>query len=146
MRILTSIENGPNRPTIKNSASERVEKTLSAMTHEDLELLSVGQKALGYLTMCLDKKITQSVKECNTAKDLLDALVEKSEGSVDMKESITEMSNGEFNIFNHIQGESIESVIDRFEALTTKMRSASIIREIMEINKKLLNSLPYTWN
>ncbi|XP_076886552.1 uncharacterized protein LOC143536452 [Bidens hawaiensis] len=123
-----------------------LDKKIIQSVKEDLKLIVVNQKALVYLTMYLDKKITQSVKECNTTKDLWDALVEKIEGNLDMRESRKEMLNGEFNMFNDIQGESIESIIDSFEALNTNMRSVGIICEVGEINKKLLNSIPYTWN
>lgn len=63
-----------------------------------------------------------------------------------MRKSRKEMLNKEFNMFNHIHGESIESIIDRFEELNRKMRRASIICEVGEINTEMLNSLPYSWN
>lgn len=47
---------------------------------------------------------------------------------------------------NHVLGENIEFIVDHFEALNTKMRCVGIIREVRKINKKLLNSLSYTWN
>lgn len=41
---------------------------LSTFSFEELDFLVVDQKAYGCLTMCLDKKITQSVKEYTTTK------------------------------------------------------------------------------
>ncbi|XP_076914552.1 pentatricopeptide repeat-containing protein At3g57430, chloroplastic-like [Bidens hawaiensis] len=41
-----------------------------------------------------------------------------------MRESRKEMQNGEFNMFNHVQGETVESIIDKYETLNTRMISA----------------------
>ncbi|XP_076952711.1 uncharacterized protein LOC143626528 [Bidens hawaiensis] len=103
------------------------------------------EKAHGYLNMCLSTEITKTIKEYTATKAIWDALVEF-EGNLDMREIRKEMLNGEFNMFNHIQGETVTSLINRFESSNTKMRSAGLIHEMSEINKKLLNSLPYTWN
>lgn len=54
-------------------------------------------------------------------------MVEKFERNLDIRESRKEMLNGEFNLFNHIQGETVAFLIERFEALNTRMISAGII-------------------
>lgn len=54
--------------------------------------------------------------------------LEKFEGNLDMREGRKEMLNGEFNMFNHVQGKTVASLISRFEALNTRIRSANIIR------------------
>ncbi|XP_076950264.1 E3 ubiquitin-protein ligase ATL4-like [Bidens hawaiensis] len=43
-------------------------------------------------------------------------------------------------------GEIVGTLINRFETLVNKMRSAGIVYDQSEINDKLLNSLPCTWN
>ncbi|KAL8257368.1 hypothetical protein R6Q59_029409 [Mikania micrantha] len=48
--------------------------------------------------------------------------------------------------FKHIKGESLEAQLNRFTHLMTEMTSAGIEMSKGEVNKKLLNSLPYNWN
>ncbi|XP_076930724.1 uncharacterized protein LOC143595641 [Bidens hawaiensis] len=119
---------------------------LESLIDNDKKLMLNYEKAYGVISVCLSTDIAQTLRECTAAKGLWDALVEKFEGNLDMKESRIEMLNGEFNMFNHIQGKTVTSLLNRFEALNNMMRSVGIIKEMSEINKKLLNSLPYTWN
>ncbi|KAI3805508.1 hypothetical protein L1987_27945 [Smallanthus sonchifolius] len=51
-----------------------------------------------------------------------------------------------FNMINHVRGENLEAQINRFTQLMTKMKSAEIELAKGEINKRLLISLPITWN
>ncbi|XP_076923300.1 uncharacterized protein LOC143585387 [Bidens hawaiensis] len=62
-----------------------------------------------------------------------------------MRENRMDMLKEEFNKFKHIQGESIASLINRFESLVTELSSVGIIPRLSKINMKLLDSLPYAW-
>ncbi|KAI3783348.1 hypothetical protein L1987_42427 [Smallanthus sonchifolius] len=75
-----------------------------------------------------------------------DALIQMYEGIEYMNESRKDMLRQRFNMFNNILGESLETQINRFVHLIIEMRSDEIEMTNGEVNKKLLNSLPYSWN
>ena len=63
-----------------------------------------------------------------------------------MKESRQDMLRQNFNFFDFIPGETLETQLQRFSTLTTEMNIAEIFLTKSEINKKLLNSLPKSWD
>ena len=63
-----------------------------------------------------------------------------------MKESRQDMLRQNCNIFDYIPGETLETQLQRFTTLTTEMNIAGIFLTKSEINKKLLNSLPKSWD
>nr|KAJ0217334.1 hypothetical protein LSAT_V11C300136930 [Lactuca sativa] len=63
-----------------------------------------------------------------------------------MKESRQDMLRQNFNIFDYILGETLETQLQRFTTLTTEMNIAEIFLSKSKINKKLLNSLPRSWD
>jgi hypothetical protein len=85
----------------------------------------------------------QQFKKFTTTKALWDALEEWYEGNEDMKDSRGDMSRQNFNMFKYVRGEALETEICRFSHLVTETRSARIELSNGEVNKKLLNSLPY---
>ena len=56
------------------------------------------------------------------------------------------MLRQKFNMFNYIPGETLEAQLQRFTALTTDMNISGIFLTKSEINKKLLNALPRSWD
>lgn len=85
------------------------------------------------MTVCLSNEVTQTLREHTTAKGLWDALVEKIEGNAEMRARRRAMLKDEFNMFNHIQGESVGDLIKRFEKLLTRMRNAEVIINMSEL-------------
>ena len=67
-------------------------------------------------------------------------------GIEDMKESRQDMLRQNFNMFNYIPGETLEAWLQRFTTLTTEMNIFGIFLTKSEINKKLLNALPKSWD
>ena len=63
-----------------------------------------------------------------------------------MKESRQETLRQNFNFFDFIPGETLEAQLQRFTTLTTEMNIVGIFLTKSEINKRLLNSLPKSWD
>lgn len=61
------------------------------------------------------------------AKTLWDALVTKFEENLEIRNNKKGMLKGEVSMFNHVQDELIVNLMQRFEALITKFKSASMI-------------------
>ena len=96
--------------------------------------------------MALSPKIAQGFREYKSAKALWEALIEVYEGNEDMKQSHQNSLRQKFSMFNHILGETLEAQLQRFIMLTTEISLAGVFVSRSEVNKKLLNSLPKTWD
>ena len=123
-----------------------VDKEIENYTDEDFESIEEQEKALAILTMALSPDIAQGFREYTSAKALWEALIEVYEGNEDMRESRQDMLRQRFNMFNYVPGETLEAQLQRFTTLNTEMTVAGIFYTKSEINKKLLNALPKSWD
>ena len=96
--------------------------------------------------MALSPEIAQGFREYTSAKDLWEALIEVYKGNEYIRQSRHDLLWQKFNMFNHILGESLEVQLQQFITLTTEMSTAGINLSHLEINKKLLKSLPRSWD
>ncbi|KAI3744682.1 hypothetical protein L1987_57771 [Smallanthus sonchifolius] len=144
--IWKSIEKGSQVPMVRNEKNEFVPMDPDLCVGEEILQKEKDEKAYAGLTMALSTEIAQGFKEYKTAKALWDALVERFEGNLDMRESRKDMLRQKFNMFKYVNGESLESQINRFTHLMNEISGAGIEMTKGEINKKLLNSLPINWN
>ena len=132
--------------TLDDEAKTVVEKPVEDYTDADFEKVEVDDRALATLSMALTPEIAQGFREYTDAKSLWEALIAVYEGNEDMKHSRQDLLRQRFNMFNHILGESPEAQLQRFTTLTTEISNAGIVLPRSEINKKLLNSLPRSWD
>ncbi|TLX69506.1 hypothetical protein E9993_22955, partial [Labilibacter sediminis] len=148
IKLWRSMIKGPVKilAVIDGDRDHTVEKKLEEYTDEDFDKAELDQRALAYLTMAIAPEIAHGFREHKSAKSLWDALIAVYEGNEDMRESRQDMLRQEFNMFNHILGEPLEKQIQRFTSLITDLRMANIEISNAEINKKLLNSLPRSWD
>ena len=63
-----------------------------------------------------------------------------------MKECHQDILRQNFNMFDYIPRETLEAQLQRFTTLTTEMNIVGIFLTKSEINKRLLNSLPKSWD
>lgn len=147
-KVWRSILRGPVKITVTltDEAKTVIEKLIENYTDEDFEKVEEDERALATLTMALSPEIAQGFREYTSAKSLWQALVEVYEGNEDMKQSRQDLLRQKFNMFNHVLGESLEAQLQRFTTLTTEMSTAGITLSNGEINKKVLNSLPRSWD
>ncbi|KAL8205619.1 hypothetical protein R6Q57_009170 [Mikania cordata] len=112
-------------------------------TENDILLKEKDDKSYDSISMALSADVAHGFNEHETAKQLWDALVERFEVNEDMRESRKNMLRQWFNMFNHFKREYLVAQLNRFTHLMTEMTSAGIEIFKGEVNKKLLNSLPY---
>ncbi|XP_076926280.1 uncharacterized protein LOC143589396 [Bidens hawaiensis] len=136
--LIRPFEQGPHVPTSSTPDGD-VPKQVTDYDENDRRLLNEDNKAFGVLSVCLLREIALTLRDYTTTKTLWDALVNKFEGNLEMRNRRKGMLKGEFNMFNYVQGETIASVISKFETLITKINSAGIEYDQIEINDKLLN-------
>ncbi|KAL7611060.1 hypothetical protein Lser_V15G13110 [Lactuca serriola] len=127
-------------------AGQVEDKKLENYTDEDFETIEEQEKALAILTMALSPDIAQGFREYTSAKSLWEALIEVYEGNEDMRESRQDILRQRFNMFNYVPGETLEAQLQRFTTLNTEMTVEGIFYTKSEINKKLLNALPKSWD
>ncbi|KAL7582760.1 hypothetical protein Lser_V15G45484 [Lactuca serriola] len=126
-KVWRSIIKGDVRITT-TVAGQLIDKAVENYTNEDFEKVEEQERALASLTMGLSPDIAQGFREYTSAKALWEALIEK------------------FNMFNYIPRETLEAQLQRFTTLTTEMNISGIFLTKSEINKKLLNALPKSWD
>ena len=142
-RLWRSISKGPTLLTIVDSATgDPKPKPIALYTEDDFNKTDADNTALATLTMALSPDIAQGFRQYKTAQDLWNALEDVYEGNDDMKESRQDSLRQQFNMFNHIVGETLEAQLQRFITLHTQLKTFGVLVSETEINKKLLNSLP----
>ncbi|XP_076951340.1 uncharacterized protein LOC143624647 [Bidens hawaiensis] len=112
----------------------------------DYDAVKLDEIALATLTMALSPEIALGFRELTSTKALWEALIEIFEGNKDMRRSRQDLLRQQFNMFNHVLGESLEKQLHRFISLIMEIRSANINLTSAEINNKLVNSLPQSWD
>ncbi|XP_076897379.1 uncharacterized protein LOC143550651 [Bidens hawaiensis] len=133
--LVRPFEQGPHIPTTTTPDGE-VPKAVADYDDADKRMFSEDNKAFGFLSVCLSKEIALTLRDFTNGKTLWDALVNKFKGNLEMRNSRKGMLKGEFNMFNYVQEETIASLISRFETLITKINSAGIEYDQIEINDK----------
>ncbi|KAI3805381.1 hypothetical protein L1987_27717 [Smallanthus sonchifolius] len=81
-----------------------------------------------------------------TAKDLWVSLCTRYEGSAEVKESKRDLIKKQYEIFSSVPGEPMSEWINRFSSIVSKLKVLGTGYPIVELNKKLLDSLPEEWN
>ncbi|XP_076902002.1 uncharacterized protein LOC143556612 [Bidens hawaiensis] len=146
-KIWRSIVRGPQVITYQRENSTEVAlKPVAMYDDDDIAKMEEDEKALSTLTIALSLEIALGFRELQYAKELWETLNEVYEGNEDMKRSRQDLLRQKINMFNHVLGESLETQLQRFIALVTKMRYASINLISAETNNKLVNSLPQSWD
>ena len=146
-KLWRSIMRGPVQITYEiDDQGTLASKPQNLWTDEDFEKTEIDEKAMALITQGLASGISVGFRDHNSAKELWEALIEAFEGNEDMKSSRKDMLRQKFNLFNYILHETLETQINRFVTLITQMKTADIVLDNSEMNKKLLNSLPRNWD
>ncbi|KAI3740357.1 hypothetical protein L2E82_30785 [Cichorium intybus] len=146
VKLWRSFLRAPVKITVTLENGDIIEKPLEEYLDAEFDIVDRDEKALATITMALSPDIAQGFREYTIVKSLWEALIEVYEGNDDMKQSRQDMLRQKFNMFNHMIGETLEIQLQRFITLNNEMATARIVLSKAEVNKKLLNSLPKSWD
>ncbi|KAI3711964.1 hypothetical protein L1987_70513 [Smallanthus sonchifolius] len=143
--LLSSITDGPHKP-VTTTADVQRPKLVSEYDEKDLALIARDNKAYGTIVMALPMDIFNIFAEYTTAKDLWAALCTRYEGSEDVRESKRDLIKKQYAMFSSVRGESISDLINRFSSIVSRLKVMGVEYPTLDLNKKLLDSLPEEWN
>ncbi|KAI3795435.1 hypothetical protein L1987_38089 [Smallanthus sonchifolius] len=143
--LLQSITDGPHKP-VTTTADVQRPKLVSEYDDKDNALIARDNKAYGSIAMALPMDVFNIFAEYTTAKDLWVALCTRYEGSADIRESKRDLIKKQYEMFSSVPGEPMSELINRFSSIVSKLKVLGTEYPVLELNKKLLDSLPEEWN
>ncbi|KAI3810596.1 hypothetical protein L1987_20217 [Smallanthus sonchifolius] len=143
--LLQSITDGPHNPVTTTTDVQRP-KLVSEYDDKDIALIAKDNKAYGSIAMTLPMDVFNIFAEYTTAKDLWVALCTRYEGSAEVRESKRDLIKKQYEMFSSVPGEPMSELINRFSSIVSKLKVLGTEYPTVELNKKLLDSLPEEWN
>ena len=74
-----------------------------AMNDDDKRMYEAENKALSAITMCLPQEILHTFKKYRTSRELWEALENRYEGNVEVRQNRTDMLKKQFVVFKHMK-------------------------------------------
>ncbi|KAI3819850.1 hypothetical protein L1987_13702 [Smallanthus sonchifolius] len=143
--LLQSITDGPHKPVTTTVDVQRP-KLVSEYDEKDIALIARDNKAYGSIAMALPMDVFNIFAEYTTAKDLWVALCTRYEGSAEVRESKRDLIKKQYEMFSSVPGEPMSELINRFSSIFSKLKVLGTEYPTVELNKKLLDSMPEEWN
>ena len=140
-RIIVS---GPKNPTIKVEGKD-VPKPEPTWDENDLKMLQSNFKAMNVLYCALDPNEYNRISSCESAKEIWDMLEVTHEGTSQVKESKINILVHNCELFRMKMDESITEIFTRFTDIINGFKSLGKIYPNNEQVRKILRSLPKTW-
>ncbi|KAK1419547.1 hypothetical protein QVD17_28722 [Tagetes erecta] len=147
-----SIDKGPHIPTqtapdsastyTKDSTEPYPEDNLSA---EDLRKVKNDSKAYSLMCKGLPLQVLSRLDTYQTGYTLFKALKSICEGGEQLRSLKKQKLKRQLELFEHIAGESVHQMMNRFVHLTTEMTNAGAKTDLQDINDRLLCALPSSW-
>ncbi|KAK1441343.1 hypothetical protein QVD17_07191 [Tagetes erecta] len=147
-----SIEKGPHIPTqtapdsastyTKDSTTPYPEDNLSA---EDLRKVKNDSKAYSLMCKGLPLQVLSRLDAYQTGYTCFKALKSIYEGGEQLRSLKKSKLKRHLELFEHINGETVHQMMNRFVHLTTEMSNLGVKTELQDLNDRLLNALPSSW-
>ncbi|XP_076941946.1 uncharacterized protein LOC143611657 [Bidens hawaiensis] len=103
-------------------------------------------KALAAITMALPQEILHTFKKYKSVRALWEALENRYEGNVGIRNSKSKLLKTQFSVFKGFKNESLDDIITRYYHLMTELNNYSLKYTEPEIVEKLLDALPPKWD
>ncbi|KAK1414966.1 hypothetical protein QVD17_30732 [Tagetes erecta] len=147
-----SIEKGPHIPThttpdsastyTKDSTEPYPEDNLSA---EDLRKVKNDSKAYSLMCKGLPLQVLSRLDAYQTGYTCFKALKSICEGGEQLRSLKKSKLKRQLELFEHINGETVHQMMNRFVHLTTEMSNIGVKTELQDLNDRLLCALPSSW-
>ncbi|KAK1421848.1 hypothetical protein QVD17_24520 [Tagetes erecta] len=147
-----SIDKGPHIPTqtapdsastyTKDSTKPYPEDNLSA---EDLRKVKNDSKAYSLMCKGLPLQVLSRLDAYQTGYTLFKALKSICEGGEQLRSLKKQKLKRQLELFEHIAGESVHQMMNRFVHLTTEMTNVGAKTDLQDLNDRLLCGLPSSW-
>ncbi|KAK1406156.1 hypothetical protein QVD17_41443 [Tagetes erecta] len=147
-----SNDKGPHIPTqtapdsastyTKDSTEPYPEDNLSA---EDLRKVKNDSKAYSLMSKGLPLQVLSRLDSYQTGYTLFKALKSICEGGEQLRSLKKQKLKRQLELFEHIAGESVHQMMNRFVHLTTEMTNVGAKTDLQDLNDRLLCALPSSW-
>ncbi|KAK1424228.1 hypothetical protein QVD17_19549 [Tagetes erecta] len=147
-----SIEKGPHIPTqtapdsastyTKDSTEPYPEDNLSA---EDLKKVKNDSKAYSLMCKGLPLQVLSRLDAYQTGYTCFKALKSICEGGEQLRSLKKSRLKRQLELFEHINGETVHQMMNRFVHLTTEMSNLGVKTDLQDLNDRLLCALPSSW-
>jgi len=138
------IQNGPLIPKKKFENGSLVPKKPEEFNAEDFKMMEKNAKTKKLLYFGLGHDEYTRISECESAKDIWDALQVAHEGTSQVKQSRIELLMRKYELFEIGDKETVMEMYTRF-TLTNELKSSGKSFPTEELVRKILRFLPHTW-
>ncbi|KAK1421747.1 hypothetical protein QVD17_24340 [Tagetes erecta] len=147
-----SIDKGPHIPTqtTPDSASTYTKDSTEPYPEDNLspeDLRKVKNDSKAYSLMCkgMPLQVLSRLDAYQTGYTLFKALKSICEGGEQLRSLKKQKLKRQRELFEHIAGESVHQMMNRFVHLTTEMTNVGAKTDLQDLNDRLLCALPSSW-
>ncbi|KAK1414665.1 hypothetical protein QVD17_30414 [Tagetes erecta] len=147
-----SIDKGPNIPvqTAPDSASTYTKDSTKPYPEDDLQgedLRIVKNESKVYSLMCkgMPLQVLSRLDAYQTGYTMFKALTSICEGGEHIRSLKKQKLKRQLKLFEHISGETVHQMMNRFVHLTTEMTNVGVKTDLQDLNDRLLCALPSSW-
>jgi len=139
------IKNGPLIPTKTLEDGSKTHKKPEEFNADDYKMMEKNAKAKKLLYFGLGPDEYTRISECESAKDIWDALQVAHEGTNQVKQSRIELLMRKYELFEMGDRETVMDMYTRFTHVTNELKSLGKSFTTEELVRKILRFLPRSW-
>jgi len=139
------IKSGPLIPTKMIEDGSKVHKKPKEFNADDFKMMEKNAKAKKLLYFGLGPDEYTRISECESAKDIWDAVQVAHEGINQVKQSRIELLMRKYELFDMGDRETVMDMYTRFTHITNELKSLGKSFTIEELVRKILRILPHPW-
>jgi hypothetical protein len=139
------IKNGPLIPTRVTEDGSKILKKPEEFDSNDYKMMEKNAKAKKLLYFGLGPDEYTRISECESAKDIWDALQVAHEGTNQVKQSRIELLMRKYELFEMGDRETVMDMYTRFTHITNELKSLGKSFTTEELVRKILRFLPHSW-
>ena len=139
------IVNGPYIPVKITTDGNTVPKEPNEFNSDDFRKMEKNAKAKKLLNFGLESDEYTRISECESAKEIWNALQIAHEGTNQVKQSRIELLVRKYELFEMSNKETVMDMYTRFTHITNELKSLGKSFTTEELVRKILRILPQSW-